>query len=158
MRKLLIAGCFLFIGNARAQTTIKELISKLHAGANHHSAHQFAACFAEDADFTNVLGMQAHGRKGIEKFHEPLYAPKPVPGSPSFYKTILNVEKDTIRNLKADNAAVDIWWDQTGAVGPDNRPWPPRKGLINAVAVRQHGRWYFMVFHNMDTGEFKPDK
>jgi uncharacterized protein (TIGR02246 family) len=162
MKKILIAGAVLiliaFDSNAQSTDKIAALIDQLANACNKHDAKAFSECFAADADFTNVIGMQAHGRKNIEIFHQPLFASQPVPGVPSFHKAILKIEKKTIRYLTPDIAAIDIWWDQNGAVGSDAKPWPARKGLENTIAIKKNGEWVFVVFHNMDIGEFKPDK
>ncbi len=145
---------------AKAQSTdgVAALINQWVEASNKHDVKAFAGCFATDADFTNVLAMQAHSRGGIEEFHRPLFSETPVAGWPSFNKAVLNISHQTIRFITPDVASVDIWWNQSGAVGPDGAQWPARKGLANAIVTRENGNWFFKVFHNMDTGEFKPDK
>jgi uncharacterized protein (TIGR02246 family) len=48
-----------------ARRAIGEVMESLVASWNRHDASQFAALFAEDADFTNVFGMAVHGRWNI---------------------------------------------------------------------------------------------
>ncbi|MBV9657359.1 MAG: SgcJ/EcaC family oxidoreductase, partial [Verrucomicrobia bacterium] len=54
-------------------------------------AHAFAMVFHEDADFTNVWGMTAHGRQAIEEFHRPLLEGDGAGPVPSFKRAELKV-------------------------------------------------------------------
>jgi hypothetical protein len=44
---------------------------------NAHDAKAFAALFLAKAEFTNVVGQSAKGRKEIEEFHAPMFEGKP---------------------------------------------------------------------------------
>ena len=55
---------------------IKQVLAAFVEAWNHHDAKAFSLVFAEDADFTNVRGMSAHGRAEVEKFHAPRFATK----------------------------------------------------------------------------------
>ncbi len=79
-------------------------------------AHAFSMVFHEDADFTNVWGMTAHGRKAIEEFHRPLLEGDGSGPVPSFKHAELKVLDTRIRFLRPDVASVDATWTQTGAV------------------------------------------
>jgi uncharacterized protein (TIGR02246 family) len=92
-----------------------------------HDAHAFAENFAEDVDFTNVIGCSARGRKAIEEFHAPFFATR-------FKNTEIK-----IRMLTLDIAAVEVSWEMTGAVEVDGTPLPPRKALLNLVVTRHEG-------------------
>ena len=50
---------------------IKQVLTGFVEAWNHHDAKAFSMVFAEDADFTNVRGMSAHGRTEVEKMHAP---------------------------------------------------------------------------------------
>ena len=110
---------------------------------NHHDAKAFSMTFAEDADFTNVVGMSAHGRAEIEKFHAPMFAS-------NFKDSNLKMTGTKIRFIRPDIAAVDAWWELTGARGADGQEIPMRKGLLNFLMTRQSGQWFITVMHNMD--------
>jgi uncharacterized protein (TIGR02246 family) len=65
----------LLAGMASAQTpyasdekAIRRLVADFMDAWNKHDAHAFAQTFAGDADFTNVRGVSAHGRKAIGTF------------------------------------------------------------------------------------------
>jgi hypothetical protein len=53
------------------KSAIEALVAKFNDAWNRHDAHALAALFAEDADFTNVRGEHAGGRKAIEDMHAP---------------------------------------------------------------------------------------
>ena len=86
---------------------------------NRHDAAAFAMAFAEDADFTNVRGMSAHGRAEIAKFHAPIFATM-------FKDSFLKIDNIKVRFIKPDVAAVDGWWEMTGATDQDGKEIPRR--------------------------------
>jgi uncharacterized protein (TIGR02246 family) len=122
---------------------IKQLLTSSAEAWNRHDAKAFSMAFAEDADFTNVVGMSAHGRTEIEKFHAPMFATR-------FKDTHLTITDSKSRFITSDIAAVDANWEMTGAKGPDGQEIPLRKGLLNFVMTRWNGQWLITVMHNMD--------
>jgi hypothetical protein len=54
------------------QTAVRNVLTAIGDAWNKHDAEAFSMVFADDADFTNVIGMSAHGRTEIAKFHAPL--------------------------------------------------------------------------------------
>src|SRR6516162_8104394 len=48
---------------------IKQTLRGCVDAWNRHDASAFSMAFVEDADFTNVVGMSAHGRTEIDKFY-----------------------------------------------------------------------------------------
>jgi hypothetical protein len=55
----------------------------------------------------------------------------------------------SIRLLRTDVAAVDIRWEQTGAIAPDGSPWGTRKGIMSWVVTSENGAWLVAVWHNL---------
>lgn len=149
--KQFITACLLmafFFGNAQADTTaekkeIEKTLNAFMAAWNVHDAKAFAAQFAEDADFTNVRGAGAHGRAAVEAFHAPLFATR-------FKDTHQTLLRHTVRFIKPDVAAVDAWWDMTGAKDPEGKEIPKRQGLLNFILTKTAGAWLITVMHNMD--------
>lgn len=155
----MIAKLFLIVsllaGLVSAQTpsaddekAIRTLVADFMGAWNKHDAHAFAQTFTEDADFTNVRGDSAHGRKAVEDFHAPIFAAR-------FKNTHLTAEDVKLRVLSSDIASVDIRWEMTGAIETDGTPIPIRKGLLNWVVTRHGDRWLISVMHNQ---EFTPRK
>ena len=122
---------------------IKQVLTAFVEAWNHHDAKAFSMVFAEDADFTNVRGMSAHGRAEVEKFHAPRFAT-------NFKDSNQKITEIKIRFITPDVAAVDARWEMTGAKGPDGQDIPLRKGLLNFIMTRPSGQWLIMVMHNMD--------
>jgi uncharacterized protein (TIGR02246 family) len=65
--------------------------------------------------------MSAHGRAEIEKFHAPMFATR-------FKDTHLKITNSKIRFIKPDVAAVDGWWEMTGAKTQEGKEIPLRRG------------------------------
>ncbi len=87
---------------AEDEVRIREVLADFIEAWNKHDAKAFSMVFAEDADFTNVRGVSAHGRADVEKFHAPLFATR-------FKDTNQKMTKTRIRFIKPDVAAVDAW-------------------------------------------------
>jgi uncharacterized protein (TIGR02246 family) len=126
-----------------AKNAIEGIAAKLAAAWNRHDAQVLAAVFAEDADFTNVFGMIAKGRVGIEALHAPLF--KTI-----FKDSTLIVTETRVRFIRPDVASVDVKWSMTGARDPLGNPWPEREGLLNWIATKYGDTWLVDVSHNMD--------
>jgi len=130
--------------HAADEAAIKAVVAeRWMAGWNAHDVHQFASMFAEDADFTNVLGKSASGRANIEKFHVYVFE--------QFFKTSHQTgQVTTIRFLRPDIAAVDIRWEMTGAVDEAGKSIPHRNGLANCVFTKSGGEWLVTIMHNTE--------
>jgi uncharacterized protein (TIGR02246 family) len=131
------------VNEPTVRRAIEGIAAKLTEAWNRHDAHAFAATFAEDADFTNVFGMTAKGRKGVEDFHAPVFATM-------FKDSRLTVTEIRIRLIRPEVAAADFRWEMSGARDPNGNPWPDRKGLVNLIATDHQGSWLIDVLHNMD--------
>lgn len=130
-------------------SAVQALVTKLVAASNANDVRAFADVFAADADFTNVFGQQARGRSQIQEFHAPYYSGARQPGRPSFVNAKLSVLENRIRFLRPNVAAVDVKWQQTGAISPDGQPWGTRIGLMNWIITKEQGAWAIVVIHNM---------
>jgi len=130
-------------GPAGDETDIRNLLKGFVEAWNRHDAKAFAVAFAEDAAFTNVLGVSAHGRMEIAKFHAPLFATV-------FKDSSLKIDDVTVRFIKPDVAAVDEWWEMSGARDRNGYEIPVRKGLLNLVMTKHDAHWFISVMHNMD--------
>ena len=125
------------------EEAIRRVLADFVAAWNKHDAKAFSMVFAEDADFTNVRGMNAHGRTEVEKFHAPRFATN----LKNSHQKMTQIE---IRFIRPDVAAVDAWWEMTGAKTADGQDIPLRKGLLNFVITKEGGRWFITVMHNMN--------
>lgn len=114
----------------RDEESIRKVLADFIEAWNKHDAKAFSMVFAEDADFTNVRGASAHGRAEVDKFHAPLFATR-------LKDTNQKMTKTKIRFIKPDVAAIDAWWEMTGAKGPEGQDIPLRKGLLNFVMTKE---------------------
>lgn len=119
---------------------LHNTVTALRDAWNAHDAAAFAALFHDDADFTNVFGMTASGRVGVERFHAPLFAT-------IFKHSRFRAEAIRIRYIRPDVALMDIRWNMTGAEDRDRKPWPDRNGLMTVVMTPRNGGWAISVMH-----------
>jgi len=129
--------------NGEDEERIGKVLADFVDAWNKHDANAFSMVFAEDADFTNVAGVSAHGRTEVEKFHEPRFAT-------TFKDTHLKITKTKIRVIKSGVAAVDSWWEMTGAKNREGQELPLRKGLLNFVMAKEGKMWFITIMHNMN--------
>ncbi len=130
-------------GSAQDKIGISKLLAGFIEAWNKHDAKAFSMVFAVDADFTNVGGKSVHGRVEIEKFHAPRFATR-------FKDSHQKIREIKIRFIKPDVAAVDAWWEMTGAKNGEGQDIPLRRGLLNFVMTREGDKWSIAVMHNMD--------
>jgi uncharacterized protein (TIGR02246 family) len=148
MKYLLFVLCTaLFSINAIGQTAQEEAIQNslndLTAAWNVHDPKAFSKVFADDADFTNVRGLSAHGRSAIAQFHT-------KPFETLFKNSDLKITNKKVRLIRPDLAAVDAWWEMTGSMDPTGKEVPFRKGLLNFLMTKTGDKWLITVMHNMD--------
>ena len=132
------------------RAALQALVDRFSHAVNNKDAKALAACFTEDGEFTNPVGMTEKGRVAIEAFHAVLFAPVRQPNTPSFYNARLQVLSSSLRMLRPDVASIDVRWKQDGAIAPDGSPWGTRTGILSWVAVRDHGTWLIAVWHNLE--------
>jgi len=132
------------------EQAIHNLAAAVLDALNRGDTRAFAAHFHDNADFTNVVGMQVRGRDAIQAMHDALFTEPQTPDWPSFRHAVATVHGVQVRFIRPDVAIADIRWSQKGALGPDGRPWNNRKGLMNWVVTRENGRWLVAASHNMD--------
>jgi len=128
---------------------IQQLVSSFVNAWNVHDAHAFAETFAEDADFTNVFGVGAHGRAGIEQFHAQVFAT-------IFKQSHQTTTEIRTRFITPDIASVDVHWEITGSTAPDGTPIPLRQGLLNWLVTNHGGHWLITVMHNQNLAPRQP--
>ncbi|MHA4810815.1 SgcJ/EcaC family oxidoreductase [Flavitalea flava] len=139
-------------GSVKEEETITKILDAFFvAGWNTHDAPTFSMAFTDDADFTNVVGMGAHGRAEIEKFHARIFATW-------FKDSNLKITGKTVRFIKPDVAAVDVLWEMTGAKLPGRPENEFRKGLANLIMTKTGDKWRVIVMHNMDIPVNPPGK
>src|SRR5690606_38932114 len=128
---------------AQAEACIEQTVNAFIDAWNRQDAKAFSKVFTEDADFTNVFGKGATGRKEVEDFHAPIF-------NTIFKNSYQKITKTKIRFIKPDVAAVDAWWEMEGVTDMEGKAMPARKGLANFIMTPEDDRWLVVVMHNMD--------
>jgi len=129
-----------------AEEPVRECVSRLHDAWNAHDGHAFAALFLDDANFTNVFGMEVSGRQNIELLHVHILGTM-------FRESRVEHDVRRVRFVRPDVAAAAVCWRMTGARDPQGNPWPEREGLMSLVLTLQDGGWKIAVMNNMDLPE-----
>lgn len=122
---------------------IQNVLDGFAHGWNVHDGKIFSEVFAEDADFTNVMGISKCGRNAIEEMHDPLF--KTI-----WSTSTLTISKSKTRFIKPDVASVDAWWDLDGLKSADGSDRPSRNGLLSFIMTKKDNNWLIAVMHNMD--------
>ncbi len=135
--------------SAADEAGIQQVLAEFVGAWNLHDPNAFSMVFAEDADFTNIRGMSAHGRINIDSFHAPVFRTL-------FKDSYQKITHSTIRFIAPNVAAVDAWWEMTGSTNPSGQSIPLRKGLLNFVMTRSSGKWVITVMHNMELAVVPP--
>lgn len=140
-----------------ARESIKKVVATFGDTFSKLDARAFSMVFHEDADFTNVWGIRAHGRKMVEEFHRPLFEGDGLKGPPSFKRATLKMLDLKIRLIRPDVASVDVNWSMTGAI-LNGKDMGLRKGLLMLIITQENGAWGISVMHNMDFPVVPPVK
>lgn len=133
------------------QEALLNTLKAALAAWNSKDAKQFSEYFAEDAEFTDVVGQVMLNRTEIERLHI-------QPFSTILKNANLQTQEIRVKEIRTDVASVDIRWTTTGHRKPDGTPLPQRHGLLHLIAVRRNGYtasspendWQIMVAHNVD--------
>lgn len=119
------------------ESAIRGLVDAFIQGWNSGDGWACARPFAQDADFTNIMGLRAHGQETIAHGHQEIL-------STVYRGTRASASVHGIRLLRPDVAIVDV--DLTLQ---DEHASMAHRSNVNLVASRDGGRWCIVSFHNM---------
>jgi uncharacterized protein (TIGR02246 family) len=128
------------------RSRIKESIECLAESWNKHDMAGFAAEYAEDADFVNVLGMHWRGRKEIQDRHAELH-------NSVFRNSNLWMLDHSVRFPMPGLALAHVRWQMSGHDATHLQGWnvpEERNGLLTLVFVRKGDSWVIAASHNTD--------
>lgn len=126
-----------------SESQVRALITEMTARWNRKDAAAFSELFADDADFTDVIGQTAHGRQGIATQHE-------FPFTRNMRVATLSTDSLSVRLLGADVAVAILKWTTTNNRGLDGGPVPDRKGTMQIVSRRIGEGWAIVSVLNQD--------
>jgi len=110
---------------------------------NRHDMDAFAALFATDADFVNVIGMRWVGRDAIKQHHAASHATY-------FKSSTLKIGNTTVRFLKGEVATSRSVWTLSGITSETGLLAPSRTGILTHVLERIDGHWLIVLTQNTD--------
>jgi uncharacterized protein (TIGR02246 family) len=139
--------------NAKDVAAIEALVDAESAAWNCGDARAFAARFAADGGFTNVMGMVSYGREEFESRHAHIFA--------TIYKgSVLRQTIGKLRFIRPDVAIVDVDAGVTGYVSAPHGVRTEADGVIRAklqmVLVKEQGEWWISAFHNVGVTPLPP--
>ena len=119
------------------------VIDELVARWNRKDPQEFAELFAEDADFTDVLGQTALGRPEIVQQHQ-------FPFSRTLRAATLAADHVAMRTLGPDAAVARVHWSMTGPLSIDDEPLPLLRGKMHVALVRGEAGWHIVSVLNQN--------
>jgi uncharacterized protein (TIGR02246 family) len=125
---------------------IEALVQSEAEAWNRGDAEAFAAHFAEDGSFTNVIGRQLYGREAFIEQHKRIFS--------TIYKGSHNAFSiGKIKFLRPDVAVVDIDGILSGASQLPPGLKPLEDGAMHVklqeVMTKESGAWMIAAFHNV---------
>jgi uncharacterized protein (TIGR02246 family) len=110
---------------------------------NRHDMDDFAALFADDANFVNVVGMWWKNRAEIEGAHRATH-------ESMFRDSQLDGDVSSVVELAPGLNAVHYTWTLTGASAPDGSSAGVRKGILLLIVKEERTGWRIKVAQNTD--------
>ena len=127
-----------------ATDSVKTVISTLAESWNRHDMAAFAAAFAENADFVNVIGMHWQGRQEIEAKHTATHRT-------IFRNSTMQIVDQSVRFLSPSIALAHVSTELKGAESLRERVAPEtRRTLMTCVLVKGADRWLITAAHKTD--------
>jgi uncharacterized protein (TIGR02246 family) len=122
---------------------VRAIVNGFEVAWNHHDMNAFAALFATDADFVNVVGMRWVGREAIRQHHAASHA--------TIFKTsTLKIGDTTVRFLKPDVAIARSVWALSGMTSENGQVAAARAGILTHVLLKTDGHWLIVASQNTD--------
>jgi uncharacterized protein (TIGR02246 family) len=110
---------------------------------NRHDMDDFAALFANDANFVNVVGVWWKNRTEIEAAHRATH-------ETMFRDSRLEGDVSAVVELAPGLASVHYTWTLTGASAPDGSPAGTREGILLLIVKEEQSGWQIKVAQNID--------
>lgn len=140
-------------GQSEDEARIRSLVQSEAEAWNRGDAEAFGAHYAENGDFTNVIGQQLYGRKAFIAQHASIFS--------TIYKGSHNdfsVSKITF--LRPDVALVDIDGILSGALRVPAGLKANDDGTMHVklleVMTKEKGGWTIAAFHNVAVSPVPP--
>lgn len=109
---------------------------------NRHDMAAFAALFAEDANFVNVVGTWWTSRKEIEAAHAVTHA--------TIFRQSRLAGEAAVTPLARGLVAMHVKWELTGLVMPNGAGGGRREGILLLILEERRGRFWIRIAQNTD--------
>jgi uncharacterized protein (TIGR02246 family) len=133
---------------------VEELVAAETDAWNRGDAKAYAARFADDGGFTNVIGKVYYGRQAFEERHAELFE--------TIYKgSVLKQSIGKLRFVRPDVAIVDIDVELTGFLraptGISTETDQVGRAKLQMVLIKEKTVWWITAYHNVSVVPL-PDK
>lgn len=125
------------------EAAIRQIIKQVETGWNANSGKEFAAPFAENADYVIVNEKYIRGREAIDKGHQQIFD--------TIYKGSRNAATiKQIRFLRPDVSVVHVEWNLNFKAGGEDRKG---RAFNTLVMTKESGKWSIAAFQNTGIAE-----
>ena len=130
------------------ETAIRALITAVPKAMNDKDWKAYAALFADDADWINVVGMFWHGKDNVVKSHAAY-------GSTVFRNGGFTYSDILIRDVAPNVAVVVVTEHSVEQLAPDGvTKLPGGEERLSFVVVKRSGQWKITLGHNTSVNKF----
>jgi uncharacterized protein (TIGR02246 family) len=127
-----------------ATTELGKVFSNMILAWNRHDVPSYAATFAEDVDFVNVIGRHLHSRAELEKELSWLHLG-------IFRNSELRIRETHVRFISPNVAVCPLHWEMRGHEGlPGHAFAEIRTGVLTLVLQREGEHWFISAAQNTD--------
>lgn len=117
------------------EQAIRKIYEQFTAAWNKHDVQAMAGMWVEDGDHVEPDGHVAKGRAEVAELLKQQH-------DGVFKNGHLTLTVDTVWFMTADVALADGTYELTGAVGPDGKQIPARKGRLSTIFLNERSRWW----------------
>lgn len=125
---------------------VERVVNAFAEAWNHHDMERFAALFAPDAQFVNVVGMWWKGAKEIKEAHQFIHAT-------IFRNSRLTLDEISVRFPVQELAIARCRWTLEGHTDSAGTALPVRTGILVNLLTRNDARWSIVDSQNTDIVE-----
>ncbi len=129
--------------SVEATRQIEEKLTAFVDAWNAKDLTRFGSLFAENAEFTDVVGQTAIGKEAIIEQHV-------FPFQRVMKQATLELKEGYARRLTDDLVIVSAKWKVTGSLTPDGKPLPDRNGVLQIIFRKEMAEYPILLVHNAD--------
>ena len=120
------------------EVEIRKQYAEFAAAWNRHDAKAMAAFYSLDADLVEPDLQVARGREQIEELFD-------LEHKTAFKDSELVMAIDSVWFVTENVALVDGAYHIEGLTSPEGKPYPPRKGHMTGLLLREQNRWWVVA-------------